>query len=325
MAEIRVGLLSSYRIRIAIVANIFVIAVLLKKHAYPKRSTIGLGSPLGIIFIVTCNIPEQTKPTKTIALSIVIEVIFIISIKVPENSYAKDAYALTADGQILWGVPLQAPVLALDAGDVDGDARDEVVVGTWGTGGSAGGQVHLLDSGRRLWSVPAGQFVTGVAITGGRLSRTSEASEVLIVAGVGLASGGAILCFDGDGDVTWRRSFGERVTAVGEDGESVPLLSRVLRFAEVELVALEEDLAVIRPTENAAATIRPGDLIVQSDLFPASTGMPLWVEQIDNPTERRDSIDFPESVFDDWREGPSGTSSLVPAARATGPQREATP
>jgi len=130
-------------------------------------------------------------------------------------------YALTADGQILWDVPLRAAVLALDAGDVDGDARDEVVVGTWGGAESAGGQVHLLDGGRRLWSVPAGQYVTGVAISGDRLSEPRRSSEVSIVAGVGLASGGAVQRFDGDGDVIWQQAFAERVTAVGGDGDQV--------------------------------------------------------------------------------------------------------
>jgi hypothetical protein len=130
-------------------------------------------------------------------------------------------YALTADGQALWDVPLQAAVLALDAGDVDGDGRDEVVVGTWGGAGAAGGQVHLLAGGRRLWSVPAGQYVTGVAIVGDRLPKSSQPSEVWIVVSIGLASGGAALCLDGDGDVIWQQAFTERVTAVGRGGEQM--------------------------------------------------------------------------------------------------------
>ncbi|MGD9048778.1 MAG: FG-GAP-like repeat-containing protein, partial [Anaerolineae bacterium] len=130
-------------------------------------------------------------------------------------------YALAAAGQILWDVPLQASVLALDAGDVDGDGRDEVVVGTWGGAGPAGGQVHLLDGGRRLWSVPAGLYVTGVTISGDRLQKSSETSDVLIVAGVGLASGGAVLSFDGDGDAIWQQEFAERLTTMGGHGEQV--------------------------------------------------------------------------------------------------------
>ncbi len=130
-------------------------------------------------------------------------------------------YALAADGRILWDVPLQAPVLALDAGDVDADGRDEVGVGTWGGAGSAGGQVHLLDGGRALWSVPAGLFITGVSVAGDRLPKASETSGGSIVVSVGLVSGGAVLCFDGDGNVIWQQEFAERVTAVGGDGEQV--------------------------------------------------------------------------------------------------------
>ena len=110
---------------------------------------------------------------------------------------------------------------------------------------------------------------------------------------------------------------------IGEDGKSEELLGRVLRFAEIELVALEEDRAVIRRSETAEETIEPGDLIVLSDLFPASTGMPLWVEQIDNPVDRRESIDFPESVFADWRTGSSDEASDARAAAA--PAKEARP
>jgi hypothetical protein len=168
-------------------------------------------------------------------------------------------YALTAGGQPLWDVPLQAPVLALDVGDVDGDGRDEVVVGTWGGAESAGGQVHLLDAGRRLWSVPAGLYVTGVAITGDRLPGTSETSEVSIVASVGSASGGAIQCFDGDGDVIWQRALAERVTAVGGDGELLLAGTqggRVYRLAADGSPAGEYELrsAVVGLGEGLAAT-----------------------------------------------------------------------
>jgi hypothetical protein len=130
-------------------------------------------------------------------------------------------YALAAHGQILWDVPLQAAVLALDAGDVDGDTRDEVVVGTWGSAGSVGGQVHLLDGGRPLWSAPAGLYITGVVVVGDTFQQTSESSEGSIVASVGLASGGAVLRFDGDGNVIWQQEFAEQVTAVGGDGDQV--------------------------------------------------------------------------------------------------------
>jgi AAA+ ATPase superfamily predicted ATPase len=168
-------------------------------------------------------------------------------------------YSLTADGKILWDVPLEAAVLLLDAGDVDADGRDEVVVGTWGGTGSAEGQVHLLDGGRRLWSVPAGQYVTGVAMAGDSLPKSRKTSEVWIVAGVGLASGGAVLRFADDGNVIWQQEFAEQVTALGADGDQVlagtqggrvyRLLADGSRVGEYELGS-----AVIGIGEGLAAT-----------------------------------------------------------------------
>jgi hypothetical protein len=168
-------------------------------------------------------------------------------------------YALTADGQALWDVPLQAAVLALGAGDVDGDARDEVVVGTWGSAGPGGGQIHLLDGGRRLWSVPAGLYITGVAVVGDTFQGTSEISEGSIIASVGLASGGAVLRFDGDGNVIWQQDFAERVTAVGGDGEEVLAGTwggRVYRLAADGSLVGEHELgsAVMGFGEGLAAT-----------------------------------------------------------------------
>jgi hypothetical protein len=137
------------------------------------------------------------------------------------GSQSGQVYALTADGQILWHVPLRAAVLSLDAGDVDGDGRDELVVGTWGGAGSAGGNVHLLDGGHRLWSAPAGQYVAAVAMVSHRPSESHGSSEVWIVVGVGLASGGEVLRLDSDGEVIWRQALDERVTAVGGDGRQI--------------------------------------------------------------------------------------------------------
>jgi hypothetical protein len=192
-------------------------------------------------------------------------------------------YALTDDGQMLWDVPLQAAVLALDAGDVDGDARDEVVVGTWGGAGSAGGQVHLLDGGRRLWSVPAGQFVTGVAITGGRLRRTSEAPGGLIVAGVGSASGSAVLCFDGDGDVIWQHAFAERMIAVGEDGEWILAGTqggRLYRLGDDGSPQSEHELgsAVISLGEGLAAT-------AEGRIYQLDGHAPVLIQELDQPAK----------------------------------------
>jgi len=111
---------------------------------------------------------------------------------------------------------------------------------------------------------------------------------------------------------------------LGDDGERRELLGRVLRFADIELVALEEDRAVIRPTKDTEETIQPGDLIVLSDLFPASAGMPLWVAKVNNPAVRRESINIPKKVFADWELEAYETAPDVPAAGAA-PDEEATP
>ncbi len=192
-------------------------------------------------------------------------------------------YALTADGQTLWDVPLQAPALALDAGDLDGDARDEVVVGTWGGAESAGGQVHLLDGGRRLWSVPAGLYVTGVAITGDRLPKSRKTSEVSIVTSVGLASGGAVLRFDGDGNVIWQQEFAERVTAVGGDGEQVLAGTqggRVYRLAADGSRVGEHELgsAVMDFGEGLAAT-------AEGRVYRLDGDAPALVSELEEPPE----------------------------------------
>ncbi len=113
---------------------------------------------------------------------------------------------------------------------------------------------------------------------------------------------------------------------IGDDGTPEKLEGRVLRFAEVELVALEDDRAVIRRSETAGETIEPGDLIVLSDLFPASAGMPLWVQQIDNPVERRETVDFPENVFDDRpSQSPAGSPGDSTGGDAAVSGGEATP
>jgi hypothetical protein len=192
-------------------------------------------------------------------------------------------YALAADGQTLWDVPLRAPVLALEAGDVDRDGRDEVVVGTWGSGGSAGGQVHLLDGGRSLWSVPAGLYVTGVSIAGDRRPKASGPSDVVIVAGVGLDSGGAVLRFDRDGNVLWQQEFTERITAVGEDGEQVLAGTqggRVYRLAADGSSVGKHELGstVVGFGQGLAAT-------TEGRVYRLDDGAPALVSELEEPPE----------------------------------------
>jgi len=102
------------------------------------------------------------------------------------------------------------------------------------------------------------------------------------------------------------------------DGGSKLLLDGELQFVEVEVVALEEDLAVVRASQGvgAAETLLPGDAIVLTDLFPASKGMPLRVRIEHNPVRARRSIDFPEEVFADW--DAAGSAAAIPKGQQEG-------
>jgi len=103
----------------------------------------------------------------------------------------------------------------------------------------------------------------------------------------------------------------DRAEETGDEGSEL-LLDAELQFAEVELVALEEDVAVVRASQDAGAaeTLMPGDAIVLTDLFPASKGMPLRVRIEHNPVKARGSIDFPEEVFADW--DTPGSAAAIP-------------
>jgi len=105
--------------------------------------------------------------------------------------------------------------------------------------------------------------------------------------------------------------------ADGEESELLP--DAELHFAEVEVVALEEDRAVVRASRaaGAAETLMPGDAIVLTDLFPASKGMPLRVKIRGNPVKARGSIDFPEEVFADWDTADS--SAAIPEQEGDSP------
>jgi len=74
-----------------------------------------------------------------------------------------------------------------------------------------------------------------------------------------------------------------------------------LQIVSVNVLALEEDLAVIPEEEGG---VKEGDLVILTDLFPASEGMPLRSGRpVPNPVEPRTKIDFPEDFFND-RESP---------------------
>ncbi len=64
-----------------------------------------------------------------------------------------------------------------------------------------------------------------------------------------------------------------------------------LHIAPVEVLALEEETAVVR------RGIAAGEMVVLTDLFPASEGMALRPSVVENPVRPRLEIDFPEEVF----------------------------
>ncbi len=141
--------------------------------------------------------------------------------RVVAGSQSGRVYAFDGRGQTSWDIALGAPVLSLAAGEVDGDGREEIVVSTWD--GRGNGQIHLLDSNRLLWSVPAGQPVTALAI--GRDG---------IMAGGGSQSGGFVALLNNQGETNWLQSFPERVTAIGYDGKQ---LLAGLQSGEIYLVS----------------------------------------------------------------------------------------
>jgi len=65
-----------------------------------------------------------------------------------------------------------------------------------------------------------------------------------------------------------------------------------LHISRVEVLALEPQVAVIR------RGIEPGDLVVLTDLFPASEGMVLRASVVENPVQPRLEINFPADVFE---------------------------
>ncbi len=86
------------------------------------------------------------------------------------------------------------------------------------------------------------------------------------------------------------------------DGRVYLLRGGKLHIQPVTVLVLEENLAVI------SKGINPGDVVILTDLFPASEGMPLRGQVVENPVKPRTRIDFPEGIFEE---------TTQPAAEAT--------
>ncbi len=94
-------------------------------------------------------------------------------------------------------------------------------------------------------------------------------------------------------------------TSQKDKSDSAPLLvGGELEIARVKVFALEEDLAVIQEGIEAS------DMVVLTDLAPASQGMPLRGEVVENPVAPRLQIDFPEEIFQ-WTE-PEPAAEMIP-------------
>ncbi|MCQ3979519.1 MAG: hypothetical protein DPW09_39375, partial [Anaerolineae bacterium] len=132
--------------------------------------------------------------------------------------------ALAGDGHILWQVNFSPEnsdtftsgsltVLALSAGDVDGDGFSEVVANAQGS------QIYLLDSSGPRWVVPAeGKFITSVAVHD--LDGDGRA-EIILGGDSLLGSASVVRLLDGDGKQIWEWNLTGGVTAVAGDGEDI--------------------------------------------------------------------------------------------------------
>ena len=100
---------------------------------------------------------------------------------------------------------------------MDADGEGEVVGGTWAPIQlRGGGQAHLLEADRLVWSVEiGGGIVNDVA-----LSDLDGDGRAEIIVGSGQSDGQVVL-LGGTGDIIWKREFDIPVTAVGSQGGTV--------------------------------------------------------------------------------------------------------
>lgn len=129
-------------------------------------------------------------------------------------------YALAATGQVLWQVDLKATpgqrqftiptVLALSAGDVDGDGQQEVVA-------ASSSQIYLLNGDGLRWAVPAVGSAASMIV-----HDVDNDGRAEIIAGGHLTSGGGIVTlWDGAGKLIWQQKLAEAIRAVGSDGGQI--------------------------------------------------------------------------------------------------------
>ncbi|GIK41499.1 MAG: hypothetical protein BroJett011_53320 [Chloroflexota bacterium] len=138
------------------------------------------------------------------------------------GSQEGQVYALAGDGHILWQVDLPfelketanfPTVLALSAGDVDGDGLSEVIVN------DRGSQIYLLDSRGSRWVIPSeGKFITSVAAHD--LDGDGRA-EIILGGDSLLGSASVVRLLDGDGKQIWEWNLTGGVTAIVGDGEHI--------------------------------------------------------------------------------------------------------
>ena len=86
-----------------------------------------------------------------------------------------------------------------------------------------------------------------------------------------------------------RESESQDAAGQRQDEDSVGGIAGTLHKAPVEVLALEENLAVIATDRK---TVQDGDLIVLADLFPAAEGMLLQGKLVENPVKPRGRIDI---------------------------------
>jgi hypothetical protein len=180
-------------------------------------------------------------------------------------------YVLTDDGHILWTVNVrtgesfladsgtQVTILALAAGDVDGDDQTEVVASTYH-------KIYLLDSMGKRWVIPSeGKLIAEVAIH----DLDGDGRAEIILGGDSLLGGASVVrVLNGAGQQFWQWELAEAVTAVDSDGDQILVgtdTGRVYRLTAAGTPVREYELGTRVLTFGAGQAITENGQVYRLD------------------------------------------------------------